>query len=401
MAHSAQPYVVGGGAACLASAAIHPIDVAKVRLQLYATQNPGLAKPSFVGMLSDMVRTSGVRSIYVGLDASLMRQASYGTARIGLNRSFADKALSWYGGSSLPFYLKVASGMASGAVAVCLGTPMDLALVRLQADSMKPVSERRNYRGVVDALARISKEEGVFAMWKGVFPNILRGMAMNVGQLAIYDQAKETMTKVFGDADSKSPSMATKLACAAISGFTAAAFSLPFDLLKSRIQDQKPMANGAMPYAGVADCAAKVVRAEGTLALWTGFTAYYCRCAPHAMIILMTVEMLNPLYQRAFLRPSGALDLAPPEILAEKKRGGARVGLALSMNTSTNIFYADPDVAAQTEAAGTHDSKAAFRVRAGPEIAHAVEDANVAAVAFELLRMNSKPPEQESTTIAA
>ena len=72
-----------------------------------------------------------------------------------------------------------------------------------------------------------------------------------------------------------------------------------------------------------------------------------------------------------------------------------------SSRITTNIFYADPDVAAQTEAAGTHDSKAAFRVRAGPEIAHAVEDANVAAVAFELLRMNSKPPEQESTTIAA
>lgn len=129
----------------MASAAIHPVDVAKVRLQLYATQNPGTPKPSFGIMLRDMVRSSGIRSIYVGLDASLMRQASYGTARIGLNRSFADKALEWHGGASLPFSLKVASGMASGAVAVCIGTPMDLALVRLQADSMKPASERRNY----------------------------------------------------------------------------------------------------------------------------------------------------------------------------------------------------------------------------------------------------------------
>ena len=257
--------------------------------------------------------------------------------------------------------------------------------------------------GVVDALARISKEEGLLAMWKGVAPNILRGMAMNVGQLAIYDQAKEKMTKVFGDADAKSPSMATKLSCAAFSGFTAAAFSLPFDLLKSRLQDQKPMASGAMPYAGVADCASKVVRAEGALALWTGFTAYYCRCAPHAMIILMTVEMLNPLYQRAFIR-SGDGALTVEDMLEERKRGRARVGLALSMNTSTNVFYADPDVAAQAEPAQAELSRqAAFRVRAGPEILHTIEETSVASAAFQLLRMNSKPPKasEQEVSVAA
>lgn len=225
-------------------------------------------------------------------------------------------------------------------------------------------------------------------MWKGVAPNILRGMAMNVGQLAVYDQAKEKMTKVFGDADAKNPSMATKLACAAIAGFTAAAFSLPFDLLKSRLQDQKPMASGAMPYSGVADCASKVVRAEGAFALWTGFTAYYCRCAPHAMIILMAVELLNPLYQRAFIR-NGVADTHE-----ERKRARARVGLALSMNTSTNVFYADPDVAAQAELAQVELSRqAAFRVKAGPEILHTIEETSVASAAFQLLRMNSKPPE--------
>ena len=30
-------------------------------------------------------------------------------------------------------------------------------------------------------------------MYKGLAPNILRGMAMNVGMMACYDQAKETV----------------------------------------------------------------------------------------------------------------------------------------------------------------------------------------------------------------
>lgn len=54
------------------------------------------------------------------------------------------------------------SGMASGAVAVCIGTPFDVALVRMQSDSMLPVKERRGYKNVFDALIRMTKEEGKF-----------------------------------------------------------------------------------------------------------------------------------------------------------------------------------------------------------------------------------------------
>ena len=88
--------------------------------------------------------------------------------------------------------------------------------------------------------------------------------------------------------------MATKLTSAGIAGFCAAFFSLPFDMLKSRLQDMKPDAEGKMPYSGMTDCAMKVVRAEGPAALWTGFSAYYMRCAPHACIILMTIEQVRP-----------------------------------------------------------------------------------------------------------
>lgn len=52
------------------------------------------------------------------------------------------------------------SGMLSGGIAVCIGTPFDVALVRMQADSMKPLEARRNYKNVFDAIGRIFREEG-------------------------------------------------------------------------------------------------------------------------------------------------------------------------------------------------------------------------------------------------
>ena len=56
---------------------------------------------------------------------------------------------------------------------------------------MKPAAERRNYSNVFSALSRIASEESFGALYKGLAPNIGRGMAMNVGMLACYDQAKE------------------------------------------------------------------------------------------------------------------------------------------------------------------------------------------------------------------
>ena len=158
-------------------------------------------------------------------------------------------------------------------------------------------SQRRNYKNVFDALIRTSKEEGFGALYKGLAPNILRGMSMNVGMMACYDQAKEGYSKVLSD-DPKHPGLPVKILSSATAGFTAAAFSLPFDLIKSRLMAMQPDASGKMPYSSVANCAATILRVEGIRGFWAGFTAYYGRCAPHAMIILLSIDTITSNYRR-------------------------------------------------------------------------------------------------------
>lgn len=163
-----------------------------VWFQLYATQElkPGTVKPNFVTVLTTMVKNEGVKSIYAGLSAALMRQAVYGTARIGLHRTFSDELVKRNQGKSISFGMKLVSGMASGSIAVCIGTPFDVALVRMQADSMKPVDKRRGYKNVFDAVIRVAREEGFLKLYSGLVPNVMRGMAMNAGMMACYDQVK-------------------------------------------------------------------------------------------------------------------------------------------------------------------------------------------------------------------
>jgi solute carrier family 25 (mitochondrial oxoglutarate transporter), member 11 len=301
VAKTLEPFACGGAAASFASIIIHPMDLAKVRMQLYGQMNPGKPVPSFVTIISNSVKHDGIAAIYKGLDAAIGRQMVYGTARIGLHRTFSDVLVGWNDGKPINFLQKTLSGMASGSVAVCIGTPFDIALVRLQADGMSEPKDRRNYKNVFDALIRTSKEEGVIALYKGVFPNILRGMSMNVGMMACYDQAKESVAVLLNDPMIKGPSLPTQLGASAIAGFTAALFSLPFDLLKSRLMAQRPdPITGEMPYKGVLDCATKIIKKEGPKGFFNGFSAYYGRCAPHAMIILLSIESITSAYRKAF-----------------------------------------------------------------------------------------------------
>lgn len=60
----------------------------------------------------------------------------------------------------------VALATTSGAIASFIATPTELSLIRMTSDGRLPVEQRRNYSNVFNALYRISKEEGVLALWR-------------------------------------------------------------------------------------------------------------------------------------------------------------------------------------------------------------------------------------------
>lgn len=71
--------------------------------------------------------------------------------------------------------------------------PLQVALIRMTADGKLPAAERRNYSSVFNALARITKEEGILTLWRGAIPTMGRAAVVNAAQLASYSQAKEAL----------------------------------------------------------------------------------------------------------------------------------------------------------------------------------------------------------------
>jgi solute carrier family 25 oxoglutarate transporter 11 len=106
-------------------------------------------------------------------------------------RLLTSKAVELNDGKPLPLYQKAVCGLTAGAIGASVGSPADLALIRMQADATLPEAQRRHYKNAFHALSRITKDEGVLALWKGAGPTVVRAMALNMGMLASYDQSVE------------------------------------------------------------------------------------------------------------------------------------------------------------------------------------------------------------------
>ncbi|KAK1378543.1 Dicarboxylate/tricarboxylate carrier [Heracleum sosnowskyi] len=128
-------------------------------------------------------------------------------------------------GKPLPLYQKALCGPTAGAIKASVGSPADLALIRMQADATIPAAQRRNYTNAFQALYRVTADERVLSLWKGAGPTVVRAMALNMGMLASYDQCIEFFS------DNGFSEVSTVVGASSVSGFFAAACSLPVDYM--------------------------------------------------------------------------------------------------------------------------------------------------------------------------
>ena len=56
--------------------------------------------------------------------------------------------------------------MTAGACGAFVGTPAEVALIRMTADGRLPVAERRGYTSAFNALSRMTTEEGILTLWR-------------------------------------------------------------------------------------------------------------------------------------------------------------------------------------------------------------------------------------------
>lgn len=253
-------------------------------------------------LLKSIVRNEGLFTLYTGLSAGLMRQATYTTTRLGiytwLFETFSKD------GVAPNFVTKAALGMAAGVCGAFVGTPAEVALIRMTADGRLPLNEQRNYKNVFDALFRIYREEGIVTLWRGAVPTMGRAMVVNAAQLASYSQAKQYLanTGYFHEG------IFLHFLASMISGLVTTAASMPVDIAKTRIQNMKTI-DGKPEFKGPLDVLGKILKNEGVFALWKGFFPYYFRLGPHTVLTFIFLEQMNGAYNKYVLKQESKASL--------------------------------------------------------------------------------------------
>jgi len=180
MLRAAKPFLVGSVAGMCATTMIQPVDMLKLRIQVAASA--GHATSPLV-ICRNMLAKEGASGFYVGLSAALYRQCLYCGARMGLYDEFIRMAQDRNRRKAVPFWQISMCSLAAGGLGALVANPLDVVLVRMQADASLPKAERRNYGSIGRALVSIAKTEGLAGAAAGAGPTMSRAMAITLACL--------------------------------------------------------------------------------------------------------------------------------------------------------------------------------------------------------------------------
>lgn len=231
---------------------------------------------SMSGTFVHIVKHNGIRGLYNGLSASLLRQITYSTTRFGIYEEmksrFSSKKTDPTTGKpkppSLPLLIAMAS--TSGFIGGIAGNAADVLNVRMQHDAALPAGQRRNYAHAGDGLVRMVREEGAASLFRGVWPNSARAAAMTASQLASYDVFKRTMLRLTPMQDN----LATHFSASFLAGVVAATVTSPIDVIKTRVMS----ATGGD--VGVVGVLREVYAKEGMRWMFKGWVPSFLRLGP-------------------------------------------------------------------------------------------------------------------------
>lgn len=279
-------FFIGGMAGITATTVILPVDYVKVQIQCMSEDGKG-KRPSTLQFVKDVYRLKGAKEFYTGLSSAIVRQAVYATTRLGLYKTLVDREKAMTNSDNISFWKKFLYSTTAGGIGAIVGNPCDIALIRLQTDHSLADREKRNYKGILDALIRIRKEEGLLAYWRGCTPTVLRACALNFGMLAPYDQCKEYLDKTLGHGSMN------RIYSSLIAAFCACIISMPFDNIKVKCQRMTCNVSGVYPYSSSLDCIQKSIQREGIIGLYAGFGVFIIRVGPNVIITLLTLDLLH------------------------------------------------------------------------------------------------------------
>lgn len=124
---------------------------------------------------------------------------------------------------------------------------------------------------MMDAFARIPKEQGVLSFWRGNMANVIRYFPTQALNFSFKDVYKQWF---LGGVDKRTQFwryFAGNLASGGAAGATSLCFVYPLDYARTRLGADVAKSGAERLYKSTTDCIVKTVKADGPIGLYRGF----------------------------------------------------------------------------------------------------------------------------------
>jgi solute carrier family 25 citrate transporter 1 len=162
-----------GAGAVEALLVVTPSEVIKIR-----QQERGNRSRSQLAVLRTVLSENGVRGLYRGLGATMLRQSGQQGSKFAVFYAMRD---------AIPSDLL--AGLVANSAGAVLNTPLDVVKTRIQ----RQTAGTAKYRTLLQSFVLIWREEGLSAFGRGLVPRLVRIGPAGAIQFAVFERVKRMM----------------------------------------------------------------------------------------------------------------------------------------------------------------------------------------------------------------
>ncbi|KAJ3397383.1 hypothetical protein HDU92_008374 [Lobulomyces angularis] len=247
----------------------YPLDVVKTRFQLSVGSQQG----TLVSAFKDIVKKEGVSALYRGILPPIMVEAPKRAIKFGANEYYKGLYLGLGIKDGTP--LSVMTGVSAGCTEATVVVSFDLVKIRLQDKS-----NAGKYKGTADCVAKIFAEEGILGFFKGFEATVWRHAVWNGG----YFGCIKTVRAILPEPETKEGMLFKNFIAGGIGGTVGTILNTPFDVVKTRVQNQ---IQPPFKYGWTIPAVVTIAKEEGVGALYKGFLPKVLRLGPGGGVLLV------------------------------------------------------------------------------------------------------------------
>ncbi|KYQ53417.1 Mitochondrial folate transporter/carrier [Trachymyrmex zeteki] len=278
-------FVAGISGGVVSTLMLHPLDLIKIRFAVNDGQTT--AAPRYHGLrnaIAQIVKTEGVRGLYRGVTPNVLGSGSswgfyfffYNTIKTSIQGGNSKKPL----GPSMHMF----AAADAGVLTLLMTNPIWVVKTRLclqYADDVN-IAESKKYRGMVDALKKIYRTEGIRGLYKAI-PGLF-GVSHGAIQFMAYEEMKNKYYNYLNVPIDTKLSTTEYIVFAAMSKLIAAASTYPYQVVRARLQDHHH------DYRGTWHCIQCTWRSEGIRGFYKGLSPYLLHVTPNICLIILIYE---------------------------------------------------------------------------------------------------------------